>query len=312
MKVSVIIVNYNTEDHLKECLKSIIYFTKNIQYEIVVVDNNSGNRNIERFPQLFPQVKFYFRNINDGFGAGCNFGAKRASGKYFIFVNPDIVLDSNCIFLLFDFMEKNKNVGACTPLLKDFNGELTYIYNNFPGINWEIKEATGIGAGVKISKLLAGIKTGSKVSIEVDWVTGAFLMIRSKLFHQVNGYDEDFFLYYEDTDLQYRIRKLGYKIMCLPSTEVKHFINSSIRSTEGENVFFFNINRSKLIYMYKHFNFLKRNIIRCMHITGIIIRMVILPFREKFKGKKNQKVLQYKRMLLLYFSSHNKLSKSSY
>ncbi|MEO6694625.1 MAG: glycosyltransferase family 2 protein [Ignavibacteria bacterium] len=314
MEASLIIVNYNTQEHLEKCLTSILYFTKKIDFEIIVIDNNSPEREIENFPRLFPRARFYFRDVNDGFGSGCNYGASKAKGNYLVFVNPDIVFDSDCLSKMFEYMESNLDAGAVSPVLKDFAGKLTYIYNQFPNIFWEFHEATGKGNQKKMDDNLKVFYDQKKygVNIEVDWVTGACIMIKSELFRKLKGYDENYFLYYEDTDLQYRIRQLGFKIFCLSDKEVKHFINSSIKSSEGENIYYFNINRSKLIYMYKHFGFSKRNAVRIMHILGIGLRTVTLPFRRKFKENRGQKFLQYKRSLKLYFYTYNEIVRSSY
>lgn len=137
VKVTIIIVNYNTADHLKDCLKSIIEFTKQIDYEIIVADNNSTIRDIENFPAMFPNVRFIFRNVNDGFGAGCNCAAKFAKGKYLIFVNPDIVIVDDVIHKLCSFMEENIELGACSPLLMDFEDNIAYNFNEFPNLIWE-------------------------------------------------------------------------------------------------------------------------------------------------------------------------------
>src|SRR6266508_4930543 len=90
--ISVIIVNYNTAPHLRNCLNSIYKFTNIIEFEVVVVDNNSTDRDIESFPKTFPEVKFYFRNSNNGFGAACNFGAAHSGGIHLLFLNPDVIL----------------------------------------------------------------------------------------------------------------------------------------------------------------------------------------------------------------------------
>lgn len=314
MDISIIIVNYNTTDHLINCLKSIIQFTKIVTCEIIVVDNNSPDREIENYPSLFPEVKFFFRKVNDGFGAGCNFGAMNAAGKYLAFVNPDILFVSDCLSGMFMYYENNPETGVCGPLLKDFDGNLSYIYSDFPDIKWEYHEATGKGNRKRMDEHLSVFsKSGKNDSyIEVDWLTGACILIKNELFKRLNGYDKDYFLYYEDTDLQFRIKNLGYKIICLKDFEVKHFINSSIRSIEGENIFYFNFNRSKLLYMYKHFSFLKRNIIRFMHIAGILSRLILLPLRKKFSTNKNQKKTQYKKMLNLYLSGYKNIVQSAY
>lgn len=310
--VSIIIVNYNTTDYLRKCLRSLQEFTIMVKMEIIVVDNNSPDREIEKYPSEFPDVRFFFQSSNNGFGTGCNIGAAKANGKYLTFVNPDIVFDSDCISGMFRYMESAPDTGVCSPVMKDFEGRLNYIYNYFPNYNWEFHEAVGTGNGKKIEDLLEVFKEDKNSGnvLQVDWVTGACLFIRRKVFEKSDGYDEDYFLYYEDTDLQYRVRKSGHKIVCLKDLEVKHYTNSSIKSDKGEDVYFFHISKSKLIYMYKHFSFFKRNIIRFFYITGILIRMMTLPFRGKFINKKEKRFRQYQRMMELYLSGYESILKS--
>lgn len=313
MDLSIIIVNYNTTDYLQNCLKSIFKFAHNLTFEVIVVDNNSSERVIDNFPSEFPEVYFYFLDSNKGFGYGCNYGASKARGKYLAFVNPDIIFNSFCLSDLFYFMESNHKVAVCSPVMKDYEGNFNYIYNYFPNYIWEFHEALGMGNDKKIEELISVLDdpgNGNK-ALEVDWVTGACLFMRRVIFEEQNGYDDDFFLYYEDTDLQYRIKKSGSEIMILKEFVVMHYTNSSIKSDKGEDVYFFHINRSKLIYMYKHFNFLKRNIIRFLHLLGILVRIITLPFRSKFAGKKMKRFKQYERMFLIYLSGYKSILKSN-
>ncbi len=313
MDLSVIIVNYNTTEHLKNCLNSIYRYTKRINFEVIVVDNNSSDKAIKKFPNEFSETTFIFNKSNCGFGEGCNVGSAVASGKYLAFVNPDIKFESDCLSDMFNFMENKSDAGACSPLLKDFEGNLTYIYNNFPDFTWEFHEAFGFGNEKKSKDLLKVFDDDRKInsSVEVDWLTGACLILRKELFEKISGYDNDYFLYYEDTDLQFRISSMGYKIYCVSDREVKHFTNSSIKSDFGEDIYFFQIHRSKLIYFYKNSGFTKRNIIRLFHITGIIMRILILPLRNKFKYKRRKKLSQYIRMLKLYLSGYEGILESN-
>ena len=312
MDISIIIVNYNTTDFLSKCIDSIQYHTIDVEYEIIVIDNNSTIREIEKYPLKYSSVKFYFRNCNDGFGAGCNYGAQKASGKYLLFLNPDVVLISNILSNIFLLMEDNNDIAVTSPIYLEDSGKIGYTYNNFPNFKWEIYEAFGYGTSRKIRKLLSRDEIVNKIPFEVDWVMGSFIFTRSNVFNNIQGFDENIFLYYEDVDLQYRIKENGFKILCLPYLQIKHFKRSSVRSYAGENLYYYHITRSNLIYMYKHFNFINRNIIRLFFITGIIFRMLFLLFRIKFRGKKKQKLSQYKFMLRLYLSRKEQIYKSKY
>lgn len=303
MDVSVIIVNFNTHEHLKKCIKSIIEFSVKIEYEIIVVDNNSSEKGIEDVAKIFPQVKVIYNKDNSGFGSGCNIGVKNSKGKYCVFVNPDIIFTSDTLTRLTDFMNEDSKCGVCGGILRNESGEMIYTYNYFPGFFWEFIQALGFGTNYLIGKLNSKLNLSENYKYEVDWLIGAFLFIRRSVFESVKGFDEDFFLYYEDVDIQLRVKNSGYRIYCVKDADFMHYERSSVRSLEGENTYYYHLNKSKIIYMEKHFNFLKRKSIYLMHITGTVLRMLTLYIRPKFHDKRNQKFKQYKVILNLYLTS---------
>jgi len=302
MDISIIIVNYNTDMHLRECLKSIFKHFKNVEYEVLVVDNNSTDRSIEKLVQEFPEVKFYLRNINDGFGAACNYASKFAKGKYYYFVNPDIIFISNAVYDFFKFMENKKDIGICTGLLIDNQGKLQYSYNYFPSISWEFGQAISRGYSKRINKLLShpSIIDSNGKEMDVDWIIGASMFVRSANFILLNGFDENIFLYYEDVDFAYRIRKLKKRVVILPWVKIQHYEKSSVESSGGNDIYFYNMHKGKLYYMYKHFSFLKRNLIRIMFIVGMIMRLITIPFRGKKSAHITNQILN---ILKIYFSN---------
>lgn len=302
MDVSVIIVNYNTSEHLSNCLDSIIKLTDGVEYEIIVVDNNSPQRDIENFPSRYPSVKFNFRNVNDGFGAGCNFGTNVSVGKYLAFINPDIVFKYDSLSAFYGYLENNLSVGLCSGILVNKLEEPIYSFNNFPNLYWEVTEALFANGEVKIKRLLSGKNTdiNNGTPFEVDWIIGACIFMRKDLFKKLEGFDEKMFLYCEDVDLQLRLRHCGFKVMCLPNVRINHFTRSSVRTIEGDETYNLNMHRSKIIYMYKHFNFINRNIIRSSYLLGVLIRFLVLPFRKKFRGYKFKKFKQLLIILKIY------------
>jgi GT2 family glycosyltransferase len=308
MDISIIIVNYNTSAHLDKCLSSIYTFTKNITFEIIVVDNNSPNREIKNLSCKYSDTKFIFREVNDGFGAGCNYGAKMATGKYLAFINPDTVFSNNVLNELVEKLKCDNKLGVCSPMFIDSNGDIAFTFNYFPDIYWEMCEFFGRGYERRINKLLSRkeIIEKSQKPCLVDWVTGACIVIKNEVFQKVNGFDDNFFLYYEDVDLQYRIRKLGYEIAILPNRFVFHSINSSTKSVEGENVYIYNMYRSKIIYYNKTSNFLYKSFIKIFHIIGLLFRIIFLYVRKRYSDKRKQKMKQYIDVLKLYIFSIDK------
>lgn len=286
LDISIIIVNYNTSKLVEKCLLSIKENVKNIEYEIIVVDNNSSDRSIEEIKRKFSNVIFCFETINYGFGTGCNYGFLQSAGRYLLLLNPDTYLTSNVLKGFYDFLENNKTVGVCSALLENENNNLQYCFNDFPGIKWELLELTGYFSDKKISHMLnkAAEMKNNKGYMEIDWAIGACLFIRRSVFELVKGFDENFFLYYEDTDLQKRIKNEGYKIVLLNNIRIKHVGKSSIENSEiGDYMYNINMHISKLKYYKKHTNSITVLIIRIINILAFLLRLIILPFKNQTK-----------------------------
>ena len=312
MKISCVIVNYNTTSHLKECIQSIIDNCSQSDVEIIVVDNASTESSIKAFPEKFPTVKFIFADQNNGFGAGCNLGVKSSTGDFIAFVNPDLVLEENVFLKLGNILSKNET-GICGTIMKDFDGNSIYSYNKFPGIFWEFLQATGKGTNEFINeKLLCTEIVNSEKPIKVDWIVGALMVCNKKVFWEVGGFDEHYFLYYEDTDLCKMIHDKGYKNVIVPGLKVKHFQRGSIGTVKSENIYYFNMMRSRLIFIHKHYNFFKRFIIRSMLFTGYLLRKIVLNIRRKFNDKRAVKNFQYSFTLKLLMSKTRTVEKLEY
>lgn len=314
MDLSIIIVNYNTFDDIVQCVDSILKLNIKVNYEIIVIDNKSTDRRIDNINILFPYIKIIFSDNNNGFGYACNSGAKIAKGKYFAFINPDTVFNEDAFTNLFNLMEKEDYIGVSSGVLVNRIGNPIYTYNDFPGYKWEFTEAVGRGSHKSIIKSLKRSDIVNKKSepFYVDWVIGAFMFFRADVFEKVKGFDDDFFLYYEDVEIQRKVHNLGFKIAVLPSVRIVHSERASVRSFEGENIYYFNMMRSKLIYFHKHKGIIFNVIVRIFHIVGIIFRITLLPFRTNFKNKKRQKIFQYGFMMKTLLLSYAKLLHMDY
>lgn len=293
MVLSIVLVNYNTGEYLDKCLNSIESKISNLEYEVIVVDNNSTENYIKFLPVKYSRFHFHFLTTNKGFGAGCNYGVSKSRGKYILFLNPDVEILDSSLKKLIDFMDENENTGACSGLTVDEENKISYCYNFFPDLKWNFKQATGIGLMKTIYQLTNARSIRENRIFEVDWFHGAFLIVKKTVFKSINGFDEKIFLYYEDTDLQKRIKELGYKIFCLPMVKVSHFTQGSVRSEQGRKLYYFHINMGNLYYINKHFNTIEKLLTRFFYIIGTSIKILIAPFREK-----------YRKDLVHYFKNH--------
>jgi GT2 family glycosyltransferase len=305
LDVSIIIVNYNTTYHLDKCINSILQNVKDIEYEIIVIDNNSNDRSIETLVVKYPETRFLFNKNNKGFGTACNKGVSSTNGEYIFLLNPDTALVSNLPLIFRNFLENNKNVGICSTLLYDSNNKLQYCFNDFPGLLWEIMEFSSLIANKKRERL--NLKAGKIRNISeymyIDWAIGACLFFRKDLFEKINGFDENFFLYYEDTDLQKRITNSGLKVSLLIQHKLLHSGKSSIvDSMDGDKIYYLNMHISKLKYYFKHHGGLYLFLVRIIYIIYVFSRIFILPFKIYSYNKMNRRITTLINILKIYLT----------
>lgn len=222
MKLSIVILNYQTPDLTISCVESIQEHyqeeLKNKDFEIIIVDNSSKDDSLDKL-KLFSSNKDYLRvvdsELNLGFAKGCNLGASKAQGEYLLFLNSDTnVLDKGIIKMV-DFLKQNANVGILGGRLRNSDGSL----QPSAGVFYNLPNLIIMLLGVQRFGLL---KSSPNKIKKVDWVSGAALMILRKAFEELHGFDEDYFMYIEDMDLSYRARKKGILTYFFPDVSIKH------------------------------------------------------------------------------------------
>ncbi|MGL5000441.1 MAG: glycosyltransferase family 2 protein [Cetobacterium sp.] len=234
MNTSIIIVNYNTLNLTRNTINSILEKTENLNYEIILVDNDSKDGSKEFFKNKYEnrnKIKFIESGSNLGFGKANNLGLRYSAGKYVFFLNSDTLLIDNSIKILFDFMEKNSEVGVCGANLYDENMNPVHSYDTkIPGIFYDLK-AFSKNIYSKITNKRLDFNYSEKI-IEVGYITGADMFVRKKVLDEVGGFDPDFFMYYEESELTYRIKKSGYKIVNIPQAKIIHLEGKSFEFKE--------------------------------------------------------------------------------
>lgn len=229
INLSIVIVNYKSWKVLTECLDSFNQYTPELNYEIIVVDNDSQDGEIGSFSEKYPQVNFIKNTGNNGFAHGCNLGADNAYGKYLLFLNPDTVLtNSTAIDDMFNFSQHNPDVGitSCRRINPKGKPEREIAFAN----PWLI-----------ISWIRAIYKLVNKANIQKkfpenemiwypDWIAGSVVLIEKKLFNKINRWDQDsFWMYYEDVDLCRKVKRQNKEIALLRNVELKHTHGGSSR-----------------------------------------------------------------------------------
>jgi GT2 family glycosyltransferase len=274
--VSIVIVNYNTKDLILQCLQSIYENTVGVDFEIIVVDNASEDESCASIKEKFPKVILVESKYNLGFGKANNIGAKLASGNFLFLLNSDTLLIENSIKVLKDFLEKSNDqtigVVGCKLLDKDKKPHISY--GNFPSIYQEIFEYGLLKIFKKYyaEKLSPSITDKSTEIKNVDYIIGADMFFKKSVFDAVSGFDEDFFLYYEETEICFRLKKLGYKIVWNPNTSIIHYVGSSGKTNEKFNYWIFEqLQISKNLYYKKCYGNLMAKCIKYLSILKTLI-----------------------------------------
>lgn len=222
MKLSIIILNYNVRYFLELCLQSVEAAILSIDAEIIVVDNNSTDESCEMIKENFPNVKLIENKDNFGFSKGNNIGVAIAKGEYICILNPDTVVAEDTFMTLIAFAEKQKSLGIVGCKLIDGNGAfLPESKRNVPVTKIAIKKALGNSKAYYANHLKEN-EIG-----RVDIFVGAFMLLKRNVYNQVNGFDEDYFMYGEDIDLSYKIKKAGYQSFYYGETAVIHYKGES-------------------------------------------------------------------------------------
>ncbi len=259
--VSVIIVSFNTRNVLRECLESIRRESAGLTVEVLVVDNHSQDGSVQMLREEFPEVLVLESEVNLGFGAANNVALKVARGRYLVLLNSDAFLCSNALRMAVELMDKHPQIGLAGGRLvgRDFSWQPSA--RMFPNVLTDFFVLTGLSHKYPRSRLFGRFDrtwADPMQPAEVDWVPGAFSIIRPEALAKAGLFDPDFFLYSEEVDLCLRIQRTGYKIWYWPEIVVIHLGGESSRqmknlemSSSGAQLVRWRM-RSMLLYYRKH------------------------------------------------------------
>lgn len=259
MDVSIIIVNYNTKVLTINCIQSILDFTKDVSYEIIVVDNASTDGTLSEVGTLYPDIKIIGLQENVGFGRANNAGSEVAKGEFLFFLNSDTLLVENSLKKMIDFFrshEKSLNLGVLGCILVDEQLKTNGFGSNFPNPTTFLQESLR-----KIPLVRNFVKSDVSISYDVsseffniDYVIGADMLMKRSLFNYFNGFDKDYFMYYEESDMQLRLFRNGYENYIYSGTKIIHLEDGSGKSQlKYSNRKRIILHQSKITYMQKNF-----------------------------------------------------------
>jgi GT2 family glycosyltransferase len=237
--LSVLIVTYNSAGLIDALLHGLSRQTARMNAEVVLVDNASHDGTADAVAQRHPGVRLLRSSQNLGFAAGNNLAARHARGRVLLLLNPDALPEPGCVARALALMDSHPDVGLAGARLLAEDGSTQPSGRMFPTLVQEAIVMSGLAARYPRSRWFGRLDrtwADPAHAAPVDWVPGAFALIRRSLFERLGGFDERFFLYYEEVDLCRRIRDAGYRVQYWPELQVQHIGGVSARTVAGATV----------------------------------------------------------------------------
>ena len=313
--LSIIIVCYKGWGRLNKCLESLSSFSgKIIKIEVIVVDNNSSDETIHEIEERFSKFRFIKNEINGGFANGCNLGAKNASGEFLLFLNPDTVASESEIEKLLNIARQNPEFGIVSCRQENEKGKESVSYGQFPSL----VNLTGFQRAILGNRSLAGgsrIPDNGRQTPHIsypDWVSGSVILILCETFKKQDGFDEDFWMYFEDIDLCRRVRNINCEIAFCGSITIEHNHGGSSRiNLKTTSLTKAEVHISRHVYISKHKTGLERLLIQIFLVSNNLISggiMALIGLLLFFIPKVFSRTLIYYRLLGYYTGSLLRLS----
>jgi len=270
--LSAIVVSYNTRKLTLECLQALSVALEGVPAEVIVVDNASSDGSVEAIRREFPQISVLANDRNLGFGAANNQGMRQGHGRYFLLLNSDAFAEPGAIATLVRYMEENPTVAAAGPRLLNADGSLQVSCFPFPTPFRAWVENLWLPKVLPHTSRWGDYRKWNHDSPRlVDWVVGACLLVRREAYEQVGGFDEQFFMYAEESDWQRRMRDAGWQIGFTPAARVRHLGGASGAAEKPAiNRHFF---RSLDYYQIKHHGLTGLVTLRAAMAVGSLLRL---------------------------------------
>lgn len=278
LDLSIIIISFNTKDLLKTCIKSIYETTKNLNYEIIVVDNASSDGSPEAIEKAFNGVTVIKNNENLGFAKANNQAIKVARGKYLLLLNSDTILKEGTIENMVQFIDKHPNAAAVGPKVLNVDGTLQFKGFSFPSITSSLLILFGaerIFSKRLLYKLFTKFYWDDNSIVRVDFMPGCCLLIRKDIIDKIGFLPEEYFMYFEEAEWCYIARKNGYEVWYLPTSEIIH-IGSASSNTKKEKLLL----KSMILFYKRNIGIIKGISIILMLLLATVIaffRVLVKP-----------------------------------
>lgn len=293
VKISIIIVAYNSEESIEDCINSIVDTVKKYTYEIIISDNSPNDRTGNLIKNIYHENKkiVYFNNgSNLGFSKANNRGVKKSKGELLLFLNPDTKVYPETIDGMIDFVKNNSDCGVATCYVELTNKKLDQAsHRGFPTPLRSLSHFSGLSKLFPESKIFGGYSLSyldlSKTH-EIDSAAGSFMIVPREVGDKINWWDEDFFFYGEDLDFCYRVKEKGYKVYFVPEYKALHLkgFSSGIKK-ESKNISKASVKTKKWatnqrframeIFYDKHYKDKYPSVVNFLVKTGISIKKIL-------------------------------------
>jgi len=279
-KVSIAIVTWNNAREIAECLAPLASLPEN--WEVWVADNASADRTVEIIGNDFPRVRVIANVENLGFAKACNQIVANTGGEYVLFLNPDSIASKDALEKALHDIERDEQIGVLGVRLSDETGDLQKSAYRFPNVFNSFIEKLGLYrllSNDRKREILLGDYFDHQSSREVDWLYGAFMLSRRSAIEKAGGIPEDYFLFAEDLDFCYLVKKAGYKIWFSAACEIIHKGNQSA----GQLPSIWRVERtvlSKYAFCFNRFGWFRTRLIQLIDISGNIIETTIIKLRR--------------------------------
>ena len=252
--VSIILVNYNGKEQTLACLQSLAAVRVAVPYEVILVDNHSSDDSVAAVGRAFPDVRVLPQDSNRGFGCANTIGAATAAGDYLFFVNNDTLFTRDIVTPLRDFLAAHPQAGAAGPMLLNPDGTFQLSYGKYPSLLNELRTKRDTAIMKQIPE--------DRVPRVVDWISFAAVMIPRSVFERIDGFDERFFMYFEDVDMCHRMNDAGYRTFYCADFSLIHVGGASWTVTRRAPIRR-EYRRSQILYYTLHRSSLELFALRC-------------------------------------------------
>jgi GT2 family glycosyltransferase len=302
-ELSIVIVCHKGWERLYKCLEALDMFSgENLKTEVIVVDNKSDDTTIDEIEKHFTKFRFIHNEVNGGFGNGCNLGARNAGGEYILFLNPDTVASESALERLVGISRQNPEFSILSCKQVNEKGKESVASGTFPSMF----NLTGFQRAVfrrpasRISDLTPDISFP-------DWISGSVILIRNDTFKRIDGFDEDFWMYYEDVDLCKRTRNMGGEIAFCSNVSIEHNHGGSSRiNLRTTTLTKTEVQISRHVYISKHKAGIEKLAIQTFLVINNLISggiMALAGLLFFFLPKVFSRTLIYCRLIGYYTSS---------